>query len=116
MIEADAVALDCARRNVTDPRAQFHWADVTQFRPARLWDAVVMNPPFHAGRDADATIGMGVIKAAARGLNPGGALWLVANQQLPYLDLLKTLFRDVEEFGKDPSFRLIRAAVPLRGK
>jgi 16S rRNA (guanine1207-N2)-methyltransferase len=114
IIEAEADALGCARQNITDPRAQFHWADVTSFRPSRLWDAVVMNPPFHAGRDADPSIGLGFIKAAARGLNPGGALWLVANRQLPYLDTLKTLFRDVEEFGRDPSFRLIRAAVPLR--
>lgn len=114
LIEAEAEALACARQNITDPRAQFHWADVTTFRPARLWDAVVMNPPFHAGRDADPSIGIGFIKAAAKGLNPGGALWLVANRQLPYLDVLKSLFRDVEEFGRDPSFRLIRAAVPLR--
>ena len=114
LIEAEFDALSCARQNITDPRAQFHWADVTSFRPARLWDCVVMNPPFHAGRDADPSIGIGFIKAAARGLNPGGALWLVANRQLPYLDTLKTLFRDVEEFGRDPSFRLIRAGVPLR--
>ncbi len=114
LIEAEAEALSCARQNITDPRAQFHWADVTTFRPTRLWDAIVMNPPFHAGRDADPSIGIGFIKAAARGLNPGGALWLVANRQLPYLDVLKALFRDVEEFGRDPSFRLIRAGVPLR--
>lgn len=116
LIEAEALALDCARKNITDPRAQFHWADVTAFRPARLWDAVIMNPPFHAGRDADASIGLGFIKAAQRGLNPGGALWLVANRQLPYIEVLQSLFRDVEEFGKDPSFRLIRAAVPLRAR
>jgi 16S rRNA (guanine1207-N2)-methyltransferase len=114
LIEAESAALDCARQNIQDERAHFHWADVTNFRPARLWDAVVMNPPFHAGRDADASIGLGFIKAAQRGLNPGGALWLVANRQLPYLAVLQSLFRDVEEFGKDPSFRLIRAAVPLR--
>lgn len=114
MIEAEADAIACARQNITDPRATFHWADVTSFRPARLWDAVVMNPPFHAGRDADPSIGLAFIRAAARGLNPGGALWLVANRQLPYLDTLKSLFRDVEEFGRDPSFRLIRAGVPLR--
>ncbi len=116
VIEAEQIALECARQNIKDPRASFHWADVTSFRPNRLWDAVIMNPPFHAGRDADASIGIGFIKAAHRGLNPGGAVWLVANRQLPYLAVLKTLFRDVEEFGKDPSFRLIRAAVPLRAR
>ncbi len=114
LIEAEFAALDCARKNIVDDRAQFHWADVTTFKPTRLWDAVIMNPPFHAGRDADASIGLGFIKAAQRGLNPGGALWLVANRQLPYVAALKTLFRDVEEFGKYPSFRLIRAAIPLR--
>ncbi len=39
LIEADLTALDCARRNITDPRARFHWADATRFRPERRFDA-----------------------------------------------------------------------------
>ncbi|MGB3554866.1 MAG: methyltransferase, partial [Jannaschia sp.] len=31
LVEAEHTALDCARRNVTDPRAVFHWADATDW-------------------------------------------------------------------------------------
>ena len=116
VIEADLTALDCARLNISDPRAAFHWADVAAHRPARLWDAVVMNPPFHTARSPDAALGMAFIKAAHKGLAPNGQLWLVANRQLPYADLVRVLFKDVEELGQDPSFRVIRAAIPLRAR
>ena len=34
LVENDAAALDCARVNVPDPRARFHWADATRWDPA----------------------------------------------------------------------------------
>ena len=114
LVEAEAAALDCARLNVTDPRARFHWADATTFRPAQPWEGVVMNPPFHTGRDADLNLGLAFIKTAARNLLPNGQLWLVANRHLPYSTTLATLFREVEDLGGDPAFRLTRAAYPIR--
>lgn len=113
LVEADNAALACARRNVTDPRAGFHWADATVWRPARPADFVVMNPPFHRGRAADPALGQAFIAAAARALSPAGTLWLVANRGLPYDRALKDLFREVEEIGADTAFRLTRAARPL---
>ncbi len=114
LIEADRAALDCARQNITDPRAVFHWADATVFKPTQLWDAVVMNPPFHTTRDADPGLGIAFLRAAQRGLLPSGTLWLVANRHLPYDRVLAELFRNVEDIGKDTAFRLIRAANPIR--
>ena len=108
------VALDCARINLVDPRVTFHWADVANFRPARPWNAVVMNPPFHNSRDADPGLGMAFLRAAHRGLAPGGTLWLVANRHLPYDPVLATLFRDVEVIGGDAAFRLTRASHPIK--
>jgi 16S rRNA (guanine1207-N2)-methyltransferase len=116
LIEADRVALDCARLNVTDDRAAFHWADATSFKSTRLWDGVVMNPPFHIGRDADPALGADFIRAAQRGLATGGRLWMVANRQLPYLPVLQNLFAEVEEIGRDPVFRLIEARKPTNRK
>ncbi|MDZ7905400.1 MAG: methyltransferase [Cypionkella sp.] len=116
LIEADAAALDCARQNITDPRAQFHWADVTQMRPALPWEMVVTNPPFHTQRSPDANLGLGFIRAAHARLAGHGQLWLVANRQLPYAAPLRALFREVEELGNDATFRLIRAAFPLRNR
>ena len=114
VVEAEAVALACARQNLPDPRAAFHWADAITFRPDRLWGAVVMNPPFHAGRHADPDLGAGFIRAAQRSLAPDGVLYMVANRHLPYAAVLAPLFRKVVEIGGDTAFRLYRAEAPIR--
>lgn len=113
LVEAEADALDCARANVTDPRAQFHWADATRWRPPRAMDTVLCNPPFHAGRDADPALGAAFIRAAAAMLTREGTLWLVANRHLPYAPLLDSLFREVAPAGGDAAFALWRAARPV---
>ncbi|MCB1362908.1 MAG: class I SAM-dependent methyltransferase [Rhodobacteraceae bacterium] len=114
LVEADHAALDCARANVTDPRARFHWADATAWRPDAAPDAVVMNPPFHNGRAADPSLGRAFIDAAARMLAPGGALWLVANRHLPYETALTPRFAECREVAGDGRFKILRAARPSR--
>jgi 16S rRNA (guanine1207-N2)-methyltransferase len=114
LVEAEKLALDCARRNVTDPRAAFHWADATRFRPDHLYDGIVSNPPFHVGRAADPALGRAFIAAAARMLAPSGQLWMVANRHLPYEAALRDSFRHVEEIGGDGAFKLFHAVRPLK--
>ena len=114
LVEADSAALDCARENVTDPRACFHWADATRWTaPARM-DAVIMNPPFHVGRAAEPDLGRAFIATAAKSLAPNGQLWLVANRQLPYEAALAALFTHVEEIGGDKRFKILHAQRPTR--
>lgn len=114
LVEAEAAALDCARQNITDARAQFHWADATSWQVPHLAGAVVCNPPFHTTRDADPMLGVAFLKAAAKMLAPDGTLWLVANRHLPYDPVLKAAFREVEDIGSDRAFRIIRASYPNR--
>ncbi|MWP36080.1 methyltransferase [Rhodobacter sphaeroides] len=114
LVEAEHAALDCARLNVPDERAHFHWADATRFRLSKPADLVVCNPPFHTSREADPAIGMGFLQAAARLLAPTGVLWLVANRHLPYDRGLRALFREVEDIGGDAAFRIVRASRPQR--
>ena len=116
LVEAEAAALECARLNVTDARAQFHWADATLWQVPHLAGAVVCNPPFHTGREADPMLGVAFLRAAAKMLAPDGTLWLVANRHLPYDLPLRALFREIEEVGGDTAFRVIRAAYPDRRK
>lgn len=116
VVEAEAEALACAALNIRDPRARLQWADATSFKPSKLWDAVVMNPPFHTGRSPDPALGEAFIRAAHRYLTPSGSLWLVANRHLPYDRSLSALFRQVEEIGGDAAFRLTRAALPIRAR
>lgn len=114
LVEADHFALDCARLNVTDPRARFHWADATRWAPEEKIDAVVMNPPFHTGRSADPGLGRDFIRAAARILAPSGRLWMVANRHLGYEAALKECFAHVEEIAGDTRFKVIHATRPVR--
>lgn len=112
LVEAGHMALECARRNVTDPRAHFHWQDATTWQPPQRMDAVVMNPPFHQGRAAEPRIGQAFVAAAARVLGPQGELWMVANRHLPYEAELKKRFAFVEETGADARFKIFHAARP----
>ena len=113
LVEAEADALDCARRNVTDPRAVFHWADARSFHAAAGFDAVVMNPPFHPARRPDPELGRAFVAAAARLLHPSGVLWMVANRHLPYADALNDAFADVRELpGSSGAYRLTQASRP----
>ncbi|MCC6863793.1 MAG: class I SAM-dependent methyltransferase [Rhodobacteraceae bacterium] len=116
LVEAEADALDCARLNILDNRAQFHWADATTWKSPHALDHIVMNPPFHTKREANPALGANFITAAARNLNPQGVLWLVMNRHLPYDRSLTAMFRDIAEIGGNSSYRLIRAAVPLHAR
>lgn len=114
LVEVHDMALQCARHNVTDPRAVFHWADALHWRAPVRMDAVVMNPPFHVGRKADPSLGRAFVAAAARALQPHGALWMVANRHLPYEDALTAHFTKVVDLGGDARFKLVRAERPRR--
>lgn len=114
LVEANAEALDCARLNVTDARARFHWADATTWRPETKVDTVVMNPPFHEGRKGLPDLGRAFIRNAGAMLIPSGHLWMVANRHLPYEGELSERFGYVEEFGGDTRFKLLHAARPSR--
>lgn len=113
LIEAEAEALACARRNLAATSARFHWADALTFRPEVPFQGVVMNPPFHAGRAGDPALGQAFVAAAARMLTPGGTLWMVANRHLPYGPTLEAHFREIEELPcPAPGFRVTRASGP----
>ncbi|MGB0440561.1 MAG: class I SAM-dependent methyltransferase, partial [Paracoccaceae bacterium] len=116
LIEADHDALSCAKSNVTDPRARFHWADATRWDTPELLDTVVMNPPFHIGRKADPALGQAFITAAARNLKPRGRLLMVANRHLPYEADIETCFATQRLVSDANGFKIIEALSPrLRG-
>lgn len=112
LVEAEHEALEAARMNVRDERAQFHWADATTWSDAEPFDHVVMNPPFHKGREADPALGAAFIASAARILAPHGTLWMVANRHLPYEAPLHAAFREVRELAGPPAFKLFAARRP----
>ncbi|MCB1340758.1 MAG: class I SAM-dependent methyltransferase [Pseudooceanicola sp.] len=114
LVEADNAALACARANLPDPRAHFHWADARDWAADSRVDTVVMNPPFHTGRAADTGLGRAFIQAAARLLGPSGQLWMVANRHLPYESTLTQCFAEVREAAGDTRFKVHHATRPRR--
>lgn len=114
IVEAEDAALACAKENIDDDRAVFHWADVTTFETKPGFDGIVMNPPFHTSRVADPALGQAFIASAARCLAPHGKLWMVANRHLPYEATLGQHFGVVAEIGGTPAFKILQASKPLR--
>lgn len=116
LIEADHDMLEAARANVDDPRAAFHWADVTRFDPDEPYDAIISNPPFHMGRRADPGLGRAFISAAARMLKPSGKFIMVANRHLPYEAALKDAFGTGRMIGELEGYKLYEAAKPRQAQ
>ncbi len=114
LVEADHAALNCARNNVQDDRAMFHWADAVTWVAADPRDTIIMNPPFHTSRRADPTLGQGFIASAARNLTRNGDLWMVANRHLPYEAALTEHFIKVDEVAGDNRFKVFHASRPRR--
>jgi 16S rRNA (guanine1207-N2)-methyltransferase len=108
LIDIDRRAIDAARRNVTDPRAEFAWSDIRHGTLQDL-DFVVMNPPFHDGGAEDRVLGEAFIRRAAVSLRPGGVCWLVANRHLPYEAHLKILFASARLIEQGDGFKVYEA-------
>ena len=110
LIDIDRRAVEAARRNVDDARAEIRWADL-RAAPTGLanLDFVVMNPPFHQGGIEDQGLGQGFVATAAKVLRRSGALWLVANRHLPYEGVLKPLFSRVEVRAEARGFKVFEA-------
>jgi 16S rRNA (guanine1207-N2)-methyltransferase len=111
--EVDARAIEPARRNLGNVlvpvRPKLFWKDVTTGVGRAVYDFVVMNPPFHEGRDAEHGLGLKFITAAAAALKHEGELWMVANKQLPYEVLLEDLFAQVTMVTQRDGFKVLHA-------
>ena len=111
LYEADARALALADENLSDTHlpVHCHWQDVAA-GVAERFDAIVCNPPFHAlGRGERPDLGRAFIASAAAALEPGGALWLVANRHLPYEAALADGFASVRIVAQQGGFKIVHA-------
>ena len=110
MVDIDRRAVAAAQRNVADPRAALHWADVAEGEPPlESLDFVVMNPPFHDAGVEDRGLGSIFIRRAAKMLRKGGVCWLVANRHLPYEAALTQNFAKMQPVAESGGYKIYEA-------
>lgn len=109
LVDLDRRAIEAARRNIEDPRAHLHWADVRTAPELEKLDFVVCNPPFHDGGAEDRALGQSFIRRARAMLRTGGALWMVANRHLPYEGVLGEAFARVTRQADGAGYKVYEA-------
>lgn len=113
-IDVDWRSVECAKLNLKSYEDKidldYLWADLTQ-NPTGLapLDFIVMNPPFHKGKETKIDLGQQMIQTAHSRLKNGGKLYIVANRQLPYEALINKLFRKVDKVIEDQGFKVFHA-------
>lgn len=111
--DESAMALESSRENAA--RLLPDTADIRFFHGDGLLDApgpfdlILCNPPFHLGHTVDDFAGRRLLRQCADQLRPGGELYLVANQHLPYENTLRRHFGQVEQVARDRKFVIWRA-------
>jgi 16S rRNA (guanine1207-N2)-methyltransferase len=76
--------------------------------PSEIFDAVLMNPPFHVGKQVRLELAEAFLTAACQRLRRGGSLTLVANKAMRYEPLLAS-WAEVALLKEDPQFKVLRA-------
>ncbi len=106
-IDADWRAAEVCKKNTG---VEVLWEDITSSKvlPKNL-DFIVMNPPFHEGKKADSDIGAAFIQTAYECLKRNGVLWMVANNQLPYEDVLRKNFFETHKIFEGQGFKVYKA-------
>jgi 16S rRNA (guanine1207-N2)-methyltransferase len=84
-------------------------SDCAEALDGRTFSAVVTNPPFHQARATTYAIAEQIIREAARLLEPGGRLYLVANSFLQYKPMLESAFGRAQLLAKTTGFKVWHA-------
>jgi len=89
-------------------RLEVRHSDVdSALRPDERFEVVLMNPPFHVGKQVRFEVSRAFVAAAYRHLVPGGSLLMVANQALPYEPLFRG-WRALDLLLPGPPFKVLQ--------
>lgn len=109
-VDVDALAILSTEQTLAaNDVAATVWASDVYSDVTERYDAIVCNPPFHAGVRTTSGIAERIVAGAPAHLARGGALWLVANRFLDYVTRLKEQFAHVDVVAEDNKFRVLRA-------
>ncbi|WP_064014743.1 class I SAM-dependent methyltransferase [Deinococcus puniceus] len=84
-------------------------SDVDASLGQRTFDLILTNPPFHVGRGVVLDVAREFIQTAVRRLVPGGTLYLVANDPLPYEPTMQDV-GPVRELLREGGFKVLAAS------
>ena len=110
MTDADATALEVARRNCAQnaiTNVTIQEADVVDTIAEQRFNLVVCNPPFHQRHDHSPELALRFMRAAAEVLVPGGRAYFVANRFLAYEGKLQEIFGNVKEVAGDERYKVL---------
>jgi len=110
LLEADALALDCAARNTAawQQKTHRHWLDATSDTLPNKLDWIICNPPFHIGQNRDVELGQTIVKRACHSLKRRGVLYVVANRKLPYEILMRSELSQCQTLVEANGFKILK--------
>ncbi len=113
-IDVSAAAVDStlATAAANGVRVAVEWADGIAHLPAASLDAIVTNPPFHAGTARESTPTLEMFAQAGRVLRAGGELWCVYNSHLPWRSAIARFVGPVGLVAQNRRYTLVRAVRP----
>ena len=90
-------------------------SDVDSEIQGETFDTVLMNPPFHVGKQVAMDVPRAFLAAAHEHVRPGGTLTLVANRALPYERDLEQ-WASFETLAVSKQFKVLRAVRGSNGQ
>ena len=112
-LDHDHRALLCFDRNMSDKHpdqaVESRWCDLSKGPALKDIDTIIMNPPFHEGKDQMFDLGQRFIQTAYDSLKEGGKLYMVANTHLPYETKLKSTFSSFVKLDQQEGFKVFEA-------
>lgn len=109
LVDADALAVEAARRTLSANGLAGTVAPADVLPPEGTFRSIVSNPPFHRGGGTDHGITERLVREAPARLLPGGSLTLVCNRFLPVPAQLDAAFGAHTVLAEDKRYRVLRA-------
>lgn len=107
-LDDDLGAVRSARRNLPAEATVLH-SDLDAALPSDTrFGALLVNPPFHVGKQVRLDLGRAFLETARARLQRGGSAWIVANRALPYERELSA-WKGYETLHVDARFKVLRA-------
>ena len=107
-LDDDILAANCTKQNAEayNLNVSTLHSDVNSVLDKELFDAVLMNPPFHTGKKNILDLPRAFFAAAHQHLRPRGELTLVANKSLPYEKELEH-WQSIKVLNSNNNFKVI---------